>query len=166
MPQRPFHQVRHPSFDETCGVCTSLVGPTAARALFQNELWSVQHMDAPYGVAGWMMLISQRHVGGPAHFDDREAASFGPTLRHLERTLERVTGAVRIYTAAMGESFAHLHCHMVPRYAETPKGAKAWGLFDLLRASGAGEITVDPQEVQRLMDAYADALIIDPPPAP
>ena len=71
-----------------------------------------------------MMLISQRHVAGPAHFDDREAASFGPTLRHLERTLEELTGALRIYTAAMGESHPHFHCHMVPRYAETPRARR------------------------------------------
>jgi diadenosine tetraphosphate (Ap4A) HIT family hydrolase len=156
----------HPSFQSTCGVCASLGGPTPARALFENELWHVRHIDAPYGVAGWMMLISQRHVGGPAHFDDREAASFGPTLRHLEKVLEEVTGALRIYTAAMGESHPHFHCHMVPRYAVTPGGAKAWGLFDLQRAAGAGEVTVDPAEVTRLVELYARALAVNPPPVP
>jgi diadenosine tetraphosphate (Ap4A) HIT family hydrolase len=156
----------HPSFDSTCDVCKSLSGPGAERALFENELWVVQHMGAPYGVAGWMMLISQRHVGGPAHFNDREAASFGPTLRHLEKILEEVTGAVRIYTAALGESFAHLHCHMVPRYAETANGVKGWGLFDLLRATSAGEVKVDPEQVRRLMDRYEQALRDNRPPAP
>src|SRR6185369_15958604 len=124
-----------PSFAEGCGVCAALV---ASRPLFENDLWHVRHVDPPHGVAGWMMLVSRRHVAGPAHFDDREAASFGPTLRHLERVLEEVTSALRIYTAAMGESHPHFHCHMVPRYAEMPKGAKAWGVFDLQRAAGAG----------------------------
>ena len=155
----------HPSSDPACAVCTSLEGPGAVRALFENDLWVVQHMGEPYGVAGWMMLISRRHVGGPAHFNDREAASFGPTLRHLERVLEQVTGALRVYTAALGESYAHLHCHMVPRYAETPNGVKGWALFDLLRATSAGEVTVDPAEVNRLMDKYAQALAANPPPA-
>jgi diadenosine tetraphosphate (Ap4A) HIT family hydrolase len=113
-----------------------------------------------------MMLVSRRHVGGPAHFDDREAQSFGPTLRHLERSLEEVTGALRIYTAALGESSPHFHCHMVPRYPETPKGAKAWALFDLLRAAGAGEIAVDLAEVARLSERYRLALAQSPPPAP
>jgi diadenosine tetraphosphate (Ap4A) HIT family hydrolase len=158
--------VKHSSFDHACGVCTSLGGPTPSKPLFENDLWHVRHLDAPYGVAGWMMLISQRHVGGPAHFDDREAASFGPTLRHLERVLEDVTGAVRIYTAAMGESHPHFHCHMVPRYAETPNGVKAWGVFDLLRAAGAGEVTVDVAAVRHLSDEYRNALVTNPPPAP
>src|SRR5262249_20667562 len=149
-----------------CSICTSVRGPNAKPAVFENGLWYVRHMDPPYGVAGWMMLISQRHVGGPAHFDDREAASFGPTLRPLERVPEDVTGALRIYTAALGESYPHLHCHMVPRYAETPGDVKAFPLFDLLRKAGAGEIVVDQGEIDRLTREYARALQANPPPAP
>jgi diadenosine tetraphosphate (Ap4A) HIT family hydrolase len=152
--------VKHPSFTEGCGVCASLV---TTRPLFENDLWHVRHIDAPYGLAGWMMLLSRRHVGGPAHFDDREAQSFGPTLRHLERCLEEVTGALRIYTAALGESHPHFHCHMVPRYVEMPKGAKAWSVFDLQRAAGAGEIAVDAAEVARISERYARALAVNPP---
>jgi diadenosine tetraphosphate (Ap4A) HIT family hydrolase len=157
---------KHPSFHPACGVCASLSGPTPARPLFENQLWHVRHGGAPYGVPGWMMLISRRHVAGPGHFDPREAASFGPTLCHLQRVLEEVTGALRIYTAAMGESAPHFHAHMVPRYSTMPKDAKAWGVFDLQRAAGAGEITVDEAEVQRLSAAYERALADHPPPAP
>jgi diadenosine tetraphosphate (Ap4A) HIT family hydrolase len=156
--------VKHASFDEACGVCASLAGPRPSPPLFENELWHVRHIDPPHAVAGWMMLISKRHVGGPAHFDDREAASFGPTLRHLERSLEEVTGALRIYTAALGESHPHFHCHMVPRYAEMPRGAKAWAVFDLLRAAGAGELAADPAEVTRVSQGYAQLLATRPPP--
>ena len=155
--------MRHPSHSPGCGVCEAL---GSAAPLYENELWHVRHVDPPHGIPGWMMLVSRRHVGGPAHFDDREAQSFGPTLRHLERSLEEVTGALRIYTAALGESSPHFHCHMVPRNAETPKGAKAWALFDLLRAAGAGEITVDLAEVARLSERYRLALAASPPPRP
>src|SRR4029079_1573563 len=119
---------------------------------------------APAGVPGWMLLITKRHVGGPAHFDDREARSFGPALRHFERVLERVTGALRIYTAAMGESHPHFHAHMVPRYAAMPRDAKAWSVFDLQRAVGAGDVTVDLAEVARVTEAYRRALAESPAP--
>ena len=109
-------------------------------------------------------MISQRHVAGPAHFNDREAESFGLSIRHLEGVLEEVTGALRIYTAAMGESFPHFHCHMVPRYAKMPKDASAWEVFDLLRATGAGEVSVDQEEAGRVAAAYRDALAKAPPP--
>jgi diadenosine tetraphosphate (Ap4A) HIT family hydrolase len=97
-----------------------------------------------------MMLLSRRHVAGPAQFDDREAADFGITLRRASGALLQASGALRIYLAAMGESHPHFHCHLVPRMAETPNGVKAWGLFDLQRAAGAGEVRVDEAEVVRI----------------
>ena len=147
--------------DRSCGVCASL---STAMPLFVNELWHVRPIDPPWGVAGWMLLVSQRHCPGPAHFDDDEVRSIGPTLRHLEATLERVTGALRIYTAALGESHKHFHCHMVPRYAKMPKDASGWSVFDLQRAAAAGEVTVDPVDAGRIHAAYAEALRHDPPP--
>jgi hypothetical protein len=104
-------------------------------------------------------------VPGPAHFDDAEARSFGPALRHFERVLEQVTGALRVYTAAMGESSPHFHAHMVPRTAVMPKDAKGWGVFDLERAAKAGEIATDPDEAKRVAAAYARALAENPIPA-
>jgi diadenosine tetraphosphate (Ap4A) HIT family hydrolase len=142
----------------------SLSGPGRKEPLFEDELWHVRHASPPFGVAGWMMLISRRHVAGPAHFNEEEAESFGLALRHFERVLEDITGALRIYTAAMGESSHHFHAHMVPRYSTMPKGAVAWGVFDLERAAKAGEISIDPGEVSRLSEAYRRALATRPPP--
>src|SRR5262252_3503943 len=143
----------------SCGVCQSLAGPN----LYEDELWVIRHAE-PAGVPGWMLLISKRHVAGPAHFDDREAAVFGVALRHFERVLEQVTGALRIYTAAMGESHPNFHAHMVPRYAVMPRDAKAWSVFDLQRAVGAGEVAIDRAEVERISEAYRRALQDSPPP--
>jgi len=143
----------------TCGVCQSLASPS----LYEDDLWCVRHAE-PAGVPGWMLLISKRHVAGLAHFDDREAAAIGPALRHFERVLEQVTGALRIYTAAMGESSPHFHAHMVPRYPTMPRDAKAWSVFDLQRAVGAGEVAIDRAEVGRISDAYRQALATSPRP--
>lgn len=110
------------------------------------------------------MMISQRHCPGPAHFDDDEARAFGPALRHFESILEKITGAERIYTAALGESNHHLHVHMVPRYADMPKGAVGWGVFDLERAARAGEIEAVPEQAARIHEAFAEALRQQPPP--
>ena len=140
-------------------MCRSLVGPN----LYEDALWCVRAAE-PAGVPGWMMMIARRHVAGPAHFDEREAAAFGFALRHFERVLEQVTGALRIYTAALGESSPHFHAHMVPRYAVMPRDAKAWNVFDLQRAVGAGEVPVDRGEVERISEAYRQALHASPPP--
>ena len=152
------------AFDASCAICRSVSGERAATPLYEDDLWHVRHLGAPHGLPGWMLLIAKRHVPGPAHFSDAEATRFGPTLRHLEKTLEEVTGALRIYTAALGESSPHFHCHMLPRYASMPNDVKAWGAFDLERAAKAGEVTVDLAEVERLSDAYRAALARNPPP--
>jgi diadenosine tetraphosphate (Ap4A) HIT family hydrolase len=153
-------------FDADCGICRLVKAASADSILFENALWHVRAINPPTGVPGWMMLITRRHVSGPAEFDEREVVSFGPTLRHLQRVLLEVTGALRIYTAAMGESSPHFHAHMVPRLAAMPKDAKAWGVFDLQRAAAAGEIAVDELAASRLARAYATALRAAPPPGP
>jgi diadenosine tetraphosphate (Ap4A) HIT family hydrolase len=147
-------------------VCATLSGPGRIEPLYEDALWHVRPAASPPGVPGWMMMISRRHVPGPAHFDDTEARAFGLALRHFERVLEQVTGALRVYTAAMGESSPHFHAHMVPRTAAMPKDAKGWGVFDLERAARAGEIVSDAAEAKRVASAYARALAASPPPAP
>jgi len=154
---------QHLVVETACGVCQKLGAGTGV-TLFENELWHVRAADDPCGVPGWMMLITRRHAPGPAHFNMQEAQSFGPTLCHLQRVLLEVTGALRIYTAAMGESSPHFHAHMVPRYKVMPKDAKAWAVFDLQRAAAAREFPVDDAETARVAGAYASALRASPPP--
>ena len=146
-------------------MCRKL-GGSEAPPVFENDLWHVRPLDAPSGVPGWMILVARRHVPGPAHFDAREIASFGPTWCHLQRVLLDVTGALRIYTAALGESSPHFHGHLVPRFERMPQDASGWAVFDLERAAKAGEVQVDSAEVARLTRAFADALAKHPPPAP
>jgi diadenosine tetraphosphate (Ap4A) HIT family hydrolase len=151
--------------DASCSVCNKLKS-SWLEPVFENELWHVRPIDAPSGVPGWMMMVARRHVAGPAQFDAREAASFGPTWCHLQRVLLEVTGALRIYTAALGESSPHFHGHLIPRFEQMPKEAKGWGVFDLERAAKAGEVQVDVAEVVRLTDAFRSALQGSPPPSP
>ena len=158
--------MRHPSHDPDCGICQMVARESEilGGVVFENDLWMLLHHPPPYGVPGWMLLLTKRHVQGPAHFSDEEAANFGPALRHFERVLEEVTGALRVYTAAMGESVPHFHGHMVPRYAQTPNDVRSWNVFDLERATIAGEVTVDADEVARITEAYRRALAENPPP--
>src|SRR5690242_11643681 len=155
----------HASFDASCGVCNKLK-TSRIEPVFENELWHVRPIDPPSGVPGWMMMVARRHVPGPAQFDAREVGSFGPTWCHLQRVLLEVTGALRIYTAALGESSPHFHGHLIPRFQQMPKEAKGWGVFDLERAAKAGEVAVDAAEVERLTNAFRAALRATPPPAP
>ena len=110
-----------------------------------------------------MTLQSQRHVGGPAHFDDAEAASFGPTLRHLEKVLAEITGACgstpRPWARASRTSTATWS-----RGAETPNDAKAWGVFDLSQRAAEGSVQVDEREVDRIVEAFRARVASGVPP--
>ncbi len=158
--------MKHPSNDPACGICKTNSGeaPIPGGIIFENKLWLVRHLMPGRGVPGWMMVQSQRHVAGISSFDDEEAANFGPAFRHFQKVLQEVTGALRIYAASMNESFPHFHCHLVPRYAQMPKNASGWDVFDLIRASGEGEIAVDGDEAEKLTEKYRAALKASPPP--
>jgi diadenosine tetraphosphate (Ap4A) HIT family hydrolase len=145
-----------------CSVSTGAIEPPHG-ILYQDENWLVRHSGPPYGVAGWLTLQTRRHCPEPASFNDAEARSFGPTLRFLEGVLREITGALRIYTVAMGESFPHFNGHMVPRYAETPGDVKTYGVFLLSEAAARGEITVDAAEVERICAAFKEKAAGGPP---
>lgn len=142
--------------DPNCRICDQNYGDVEVPhgILYQDDTWVVRHASPPYGVAGWLTVQTRRHAPEPALFNDAETRSFGPMLRHFEGILKEITGALRIYTAAMGESFPHFHGHMVPRYAETPNGAKAFALFDLSRQAAEGRVRVDAGEVERICAAF------------
>lgn len=152
--------------DPSCALCRSLAQADRPAPLWHDALFELRHIDPPWGIAGWVMLVPRRHVPGPAFLDEREARHFGALLRHLQGKLQQVTGAERIYTAALGEAVPHLHCHFVPRLAQMPLGAKGWAVFDLQRAAQAGEVMIEAAEVARICAALQAALQADPPPQP
>jgi len=82
--------------DPNCGICAVSTGAREVPhgILYQDDLWVVRHSGPPYGVAGWLTLMTRRHCPEPASFNDEEARSFGPTLRHFEGVLREITGAL------------------------------------------------------------------------
>jgi diadenosine tetraphosphate (Ap4A) HIT family hydrolase len=137
----------------TCALCTTIA---TEPPLYAEARWQVHPIEPPTGVAGWLVLVARRHVDGPAALDDDEAVELGALLRRCTRALAAVTGAERIYTAALGEKVRHLHVHLVPRGDDAPRG---FALFDRQRAAQAGEVVVDPAEVARVSAGFAAAML-------
>jgi histidine triad (HIT) family protein len=138
-----------------CGICERVAG---SELLWQDSYWAVRHAEAPHGVAGWMTLYAKRHVAGFPFFDDAEARTIGPALRHLERALLEVSGALRIYTASMNESFPHFHCHLVPKYEQTPEDVRGYEVLLLSHGARRGEIVVDIGLVESISQRFKQAL--------
>jgi histidine triad (HIT) family protein len=160
--------MKHDSHDESCSICkVNADDPGKTGVIWEDKNWFVRHMPSPAApLAGWLMFCTQRHVQGPAHFTDEEAAAFGSVLRHVSRKIEDITGAPRVYLLAFGESFPHMHAHLIPRYSDLPTEYTAFGVADLSRAVMSGAEPGAPEEdVLAIAAKLREALKADPPPA-
>jgi diadenosine tetraphosphate (Ap4A) HIT family hydrolase len=124
-----------------CGVCrihAELARPGADELLIGRfGPWLLRHHPLPAPLPGWLLLDCQRHVGGPARFDDEECASMGPMLRRASTLVRELTGCDRVYAIAFGEGARHFHMHLIPRHGSDPS-TESWRVADLYRATQAG----------------------------
>lgn len=75
---------------------------------------------------GYYLVEPKRHVPGIAQLTDREASALGLAVSRVSRAVQSITGAEHIYLFVLGHHVEHLHVHLVPRYAGTPR--EYWGL--------------------------------------
>jgi diadenosine tetraphosphate (Ap4A) HIT family hydrolase len=154
----------------SCAIC-QLHGDGPSHGAYEigrGDLWLLRHHPDPAPLAGWLLLDSRRHLGGPLTFSDQEAAAWGPAVRHASQLVQQLTGCERVYAIAFGEGAPHLHLHLIPRFAADPASA-AWSVADLYRAVAAGERPpADPAGVRELVararELVEPGLLDGPPP--
>ena len=136
-----------------CGVCR-LHGDPDARQRWQiggDDLWLLRHHPDPAPLAGWLLLDSARHLGGPVDFTSAEAAAWGRAVQAASRLVRQLTGCERVYAIAFGEGARHLHQHLIPRHA-AEEASEAWAVADLYRAVADGRRpAADPAAVEALV---------------
>ena len=111
-----------------CDVCSALSAPQSWRDLriFEDDLVALGHVppspgEAADGYPGHLLLVPRRHVERPGALRDEEAERIGLWLCRGSRLLETRLEAEHVYWARLGDGWAHLHFHLVPRYAGTPQ---------------------------------------------
>lgn len=143
---------------EACAICTRVA---CEAAIYEEEGWLLYPIEAPTPVVGWVVLCTRRHAASAADFDDREAERFGALLRRVTRVLAQLSGAPRIYTAALGEKVPHFHAHLVPRAEGAPLGfalfAEQARAQAALRSAGAPRFPTEA-EAQAFLTRLRDAL--------
>jgi diadenosine tetraphosphate (Ap4A) HIT family hydrolase len=123
-----------PADDPVCLTCRLNRGelPAAGGVIYQ-------HVE-PVALVGWLVLKPLRHVEAFADLTPEEAAAFGPLTRRITRAMTEVLQPVKVYLSFYAEAagFAHLHVHLIPRYAGTPPERRGPGIFEYLRDSKDG----------------------------
>ena len=136
-----------PVVSAPCGIC-GIHGEASTRGLYEigrGSLWVLRHHPDPAPLAGWLLLDSCRHLGGPADFTVQEALAWGPAVQWASALVRELTGCDRVYAIAFGEGAPHLHLHLIPRFASDHATA-AWSVADHYRAVAAGERAAAPPE--------------------
>ena len=147
-----------------CVTCRLTRGelPSPGGVIYQDDLWQLQHDIEPIALVGWLILKPLRHVEAFADLTPEEAAAFGPLTRRITRAMTEVLHPAKIYLSLYAEAagFAHLHVHLIPRYADTPPERRGPGIFAYLReskASGRNRGTI--AEVEHATVAIREALL-------
>jgi diadenosine tetraphosphate (Ap4A) HIT family hydrolase len=82
------------------------------------------------GYPGHLLLVPRRHVESPADLTNAEAERIGRWLSWGSRLLEASCAAEHVYLLRLGDGWAHLHFHLLPRYPGTPEQYRAMEVRD------------------------------------
>ncbi len=149
-----------PDHGPDCRACTGIALPDQPMLVWQNDLWVLRHSARPCPALGWMTLHSRRHAPALTLLTARELADLGPTLARIARAIVDTTGALRVYLASMTEDTPHFHAHLVPRYAEGPKG---WEVFRQKDQSMVSPPDISDAEVATVIAGVARRLLEETP---
>ena len=141
--------------DADCLTCRANRGEvsTPGGALYQDDLWRLEHTFGPLPLAGWLVLKPRRHVESVAELTEAEALALGPLIRRASAALTAVLGCPKVYVICFAEAAgaAHVHFHLVPRAADLPPDRRGPRVFEYLReARQRGVDLVDPAEAERV----------------
>jgi histidine triad (HIT) family protein len=131
----------------TCYVCDK--HRSGDGVISGDELMVLTHVlpDAPGAdgrvYLGHLVVEPRRHVSGLADLTDDEAAALGQWAARAARALQ----AEHVYSSVVGHQIDHLHLHLVPRYAGTPR-EYWWPKLDEWPDAPRGDLA----DVTRLVD--------------
>jgi diadenosine tetraphosphate (Ap4A) HIT family hydrolase len=102
--------------------------------VYRDDLFVAYGFPEPSPVAGYVLVVTRRHVRGLYDLDDEEAARWGPLVVRVQRAQKQVLGAEHAYAFVLGEQVHHFHSHVVPRYADTPARIRGGKFFSVTEA--------------------------------
>jgi diadenosine tetraphosphate (Ap4A) HIT family hydrolase len=98
-----------------CELCDS----ASEAVLWRNELCRVVLVDEP-GYAGFCRVILNRHVKEMTDLDAPTRLKLMCVVFAVEQALRELMRPAKINLASLGNRVAHLHWHVIPRFADDP----------------------------------------------
>jgi histidine triad (HIT) family protein len=118
--------------DSDCFICSKHRGETqvTGEVIFEDGLVYASHSMIPRGQTktylGYLLIEPKRHVEGLQNLNKQESEAIGVLITRLSKALTVSEKAEHVYLFVLGHHTPHLHYHLVPRYANTPK--EYWGI--------------------------------------
>lgn len=116
MPREKWDALVH---GEDCPLCAELAStePSNAYGYTVADLsFSRLRLAANQYVAGYCILICQKHIKEPYYLSEEEQAAYFADLMLVGQALEKAFGPVKMNFEILGNAVPHLHCHIKPRY--------------------------------------------------
>lgn len=116
----------------SCVQCDVVSGAkTPAGGLVLETPHFVAHaLLGPSPLRGWVVLAPKRHARWWWELSEDESRELGPLAKQLFEAQRSALGAVHGYAFAIGDVLDHMHLHLVPRFADTPKALWGRAAFD------------------------------------
>jgi len=99
--------------------------------IYRSDYWDVVH-SYNTSIAGWIVLVPQRHCQAVADLSTEEAVECGLLLQRVSLAMAEVTGCVKTYVMQFAEHSLHLHVHfhVVPHMADQPPEKRSYRVLN------------------------------------
>ncbi len=150
-------------FIEHCGTCRANRGELIAPGgvIYDDGFWRLEHVLEPIPMVGWLVLKPLRHVESMVDLTEEESLAFSSLSQRVMRAMRDVLHPEKIYLClfAEAEGFAHIHYHLIPRFAETPTERRGPGVFEYLaEAHRLNQNLADVSDAMKAVEAIRDCL--------
>jgi diadenosine tetraphosphate (Ap4A) HIT family hydrolase len=73
---------------------------------------------------GYTLVIARRHATELYHLPDAESTAYFQDMLHVARAIDRAFSPRKMNYELLGNTVAHLHWHLFPRYSDDPNPAR------------------------------------------
>lgn len=139
---------------ESCLTCKLVARRDAGDAPLWDAIYRTEHWDVVHSyntsLAGWLVLVTRRHMTAVDEMNEAEAVELGRLLRHVSLALRECVGCVKSYVVQFAEAaeHPHVHFHVIPRMADQPAELRGPAIFNALGVPEAAR--VDEAEMNRI----------------